>query len=78
MANLFTDDGRPWAVDAQRRDEIRLLTDVMIEATSRSGPFTKAEIDELLVYAPLLREATTAQGVVPHPRRKQGAAAPAG
>ena len=70
MADLLTDDGRPWAVDGQRPDEIALLTDVMIEATTRSGPLTQAEIDGLLAHAP--RVAGLAPGErhpIPYPRR---------
>jgi hypothetical protein len=75
MADLLTDDGRPWAVDGQRLDEIALLTDVMIEATTRSGPLTQAEIDGLLAHA--ARGAGLAPGErhpIPHPRRGDAAA----
>jgi hypothetical protein len=70
MADLLTDDGRPWVVDGQRLEEITLLTQVMIEATARSGPLTQVEVDALLA-----RTATVARLVppewhlVPHPRR---------
>jgi hypothetical protein len=71
MADVLSDDGRPWAVDDQRPDEIALLTDVMIEATARSGPLAQVEIDALLARAP--RAARLAPGErhpIPHPRRE--------
>ena len=72
MADVLSDDGRPWAVDDQRPDEIALLTDVMIEATARSGPLAQVEIDALLARAPT-RAARLAPGErhpIPHPRRE--------
>jgi len=48
MADLLSDDGLLWAVDGQRLEEITLLTEVMIEATARSGPLTQVEVDALL------------------------------
>ncbi len=72
MANRLPDDGRPWTVDAQRLDEITLLSGVMIEATSRPGPLTQVEIDALLVRRPLVVAVETARAGVPLPRRKQG------
>ena len=44
MADLLTDDGRPWAVDDQRLEEIALLTDVMVEASARSGPLIRSRL----------------------------------
>jgi hypothetical protein len=67
MADLLTDDGRGWVVDDQRLLEITLLTDVMIEATARSGPLTQLEIDALLSRAPLVPPEWP---YVPHPRRE--------
>ena len=72
MADLLTDDGRPWAVDSQRLDEIALVTDVMIEATTRSGPLTQAEIDDLLAHAPSVAGLALRRTghPIPHPRRE--------
>jgi hypothetical protein len=71
MADLLTDHGRPWAVDDQRLEEITLLTDVMIEATTRSGPLTQADIDALLVGTPgVSTPGPPDRDPVPRPRRE--------
>ena len=72
MADLLTDDGRPWAVDDQRLEEITLLTDVMIEATACSGPLTRVEIDALLAPASgVAKPVPPDRYPVPHPRREE-------
>jgi hypothetical protein len=76
MADLLTDQRRPWAVDDQRFEEITLLTDVMIEATSHSGPLTQVEIDVLLARAPgVARPVPPDRHPVPHPRREEAMSA---
>jgi hypothetical protein len=75
MADLLSDDGRPWAVDDQRPEEIALLTDVMIEATTRSGPLTQVEVDALLSRTSRVgRLVPPERHLVPHPRRGDGPA----
>jgi hypothetical protein len=70
MADLLTDDGRPWVVDEQRHQEIALLTVVMLAASARSGPLTQVEIDALLARAPgVARLVIPERHSLPHPRR---------
>ena len=70
MADLLTDDGLLWAVDGQRLEEITLLTEVMIEATARSGPLTQVEVDALLARTSrVARLVPPERHLVPHPRR---------
>ena len=71
MADLLTDDGRPWAADEQRPQEIALLTVVMVAAATRSGPLTQVEIDALLARAPgVARLVIPERHSIPHPRRE--------
>ena len=75
MADLLTDDGRPWAVDDQRLEEIALLTDVMVEASARSGPLTQVEIDALLTSTSVVtRSLPSDRRPIPQPRREDAPA----
>ena len=78
MADLLTDDGRPWVVDDHRSEEIALLTDVMVEASVRSGPLTQVEIDALLTSTPVVTRLVRTQRrpvhPVPQPRREDAPA----
>lgn len=76
MAELLTDNGRPWAVDDQRLEEITLLTDVMIEATTHPGPLTRVEIDALLAPTPgVAKPVQPDRHPVPHLRREEAMSA---
>jgi hypothetical protein len=68
MADLLTDDGYAWVVDDARLEEIALLTRMMIEATGHTGPLTQAQIDELLVRAPIVAVPGLGWQDVPAPR----------
>ena len=42
------------SLNEERVEEIALLTRLMVEATSRSGPLSQREIDELLAHSPVV------------------------
>ena len=54
MTTERAEDGRYALLDPQRLEEIALLGRLMIEATSRSGPLSQREIDQLLEPGPIV------------------------
>ena len=54
MLDDRTDRHALHVLDEKRVGEIALLTRLMVEATSRSGPLPQCEIDELLAHSPVV------------------------
>ena len=54
MLENDTDQQTLQILNEERVEEIALLTRLMVEATSRNGPLSQNEIDELLAHSPVV------------------------